>query len=146
MHAKRRAKYCSGLRSATVRARRVAGEEIVEKVIRDTGPLRGRAGADLARALLYIIGAAFACPVSSDTVARPDWEPPMAKDNVERNPGPVAAYTSSSTHHVIGDCFSGSAQDNGPVTVALGHEPACSSLEVTGALNSHLESGADVAS
>eukprot|EP00959_Pyramimonas_sp_CCMP1952_P044520 930210-Pyramimonas_sp.AAC.1 len=31
------------------------------------------------------------------------------------------------------------AQENGPVIVALGYEPGCSSLEVTRALNSCLE-------
>eukprot|EP00959_Pyramimonas_sp_CCMP1952_P139379 2917016-Pyramimonas_sp.AAC.1 len=46
----------------------------------------------------------------------------------------------------MSDCISGLDQDSGPVTVALGDEPGCSSLEVTSALNSYLESDADVAS
>eukprot|EP00959_Pyramimonas_sp_CCMP1952_P343345 7191972-Pyramimonas_sp.AAC.1 len=62
-------------------------KKIVEKVIRNTDPLRGRVGANLAAAaLLYVIGIAFACPVSSDAVARPDLGPSMAEDIVERNP------------------------------------------------------------
>eukprot|EP00959_Pyramimonas_sp_CCMP1952_P375691 7868488-Pyramimonas_sp.AAC.1 len=56
--------------------------EIVEKVIRNTDPLRGRVGANLARVLLYVIGVAFACPASRDTAARPDWEPSMAKKHL----------------------------------------------------------------
>eukprot|EP00959_Pyramimonas_sp_CCMP1952_P044757 934879-Pyramimonas_sp.AAC.1 len=70
----------------------------------------------------------------------------MAKDIFERNIDLVVAYTSSSNHHVINDCFSGLAQDHGPVTAALGYEPGCPGLEVTSALNSHLESDADIAS
>eukprot|EP00959_Pyramimonas_sp_CCMP1952_P432679 9061141-Pyramimonas_sp.AAC.1 len=46
----------------------------------------------------------------------------------------------------MSDVFSGLAQDNGPVTVTLGSEPGCSSLEVTSALNSDLESDADITS
>eukprot|EP00959_Pyramimonas_sp_CCMP1952_P104754 2189600-Pyramimonas_sp.AAC.1 len=69
----------------------------------------------------------------------------MAKDG-ERNPDLLVAHTSASNHHVIIDCFFGLVQDNGPVAVALGNEPGYSSLEVTGALNSYLESDADVAS
>eukprot|EP00959_Pyramimonas_sp_CCMP1952_P170101 3553781-Pyramimonas_sp.AAC.1 len=34
-------------------------------------PLRGRVGTHLAEGLLYVIGVAFACPVSSDAVVRP---------------------------------------------------------------------------
>eukprot|EP00959_Pyramimonas_sp_CCMP1952_P119180 2491608-Pyramimonas_sp.AAC.1 len=74
-------------------------KEIVEKAMRNTDPLRGRVGANLAGALFYVIGIAFACPVSSDAVARPDWGPSMAKDTVERNHDLVVAYTSSSNLH-----------------------------------------------
>eukprot|EP00959_Pyramimonas_sp_CCMP1952_P115355 2410904-Pyramimonas_sp.AAC.1 len=48
-------------------------KEIVEKVIRNTDPLHGRGGTNMAGVLLYVIGITFACPVSSDTVARSDW-------------------------------------------------------------------------
>eukprot|EP00959_Pyramimonas_sp_CCMP1952_P088769 1857408-Pyramimonas_sp.AAC.1 len=87
-------------------------KEIVEKVIRNTNPLRGRLGTNLAGVLLYVIGIAYACPVSSDTVVRSDWGLSVA------------------TRH----------------PAALGYEPGCSSLEVTGALKAFLESDADVAS
>eukprot|EP00959_Pyramimonas_sp_CCMP1952_P271639 5679039-Pyramimonas_sp.AAC.1 len=70
----------------------------------------------------------------------------MAEDIVECNPDLVVAHRSSSNLRVISDCFSGLAKDNGPVTVAHGYEPGCSSLEVASALNSCLESDADIAS
>eukprot|EP00959_Pyramimonas_sp_CCMP1952_P353580 7408024-Pyramimonas_sp.AAC.2 len=74
-------------------------EGIVEEVIRNTDPLRGRVGANLAGVLLYVIGVAFACPVSSDAVVRSDWGPSVANDIVERNADLVVAYASSSNHH-----------------------------------------------
>eukprot|EP00959_Pyramimonas_sp_CCMP1952_P162748 3402401-Pyramimonas_sp.AAC.1 len=61
-------------------------KEIVEKVIRSTDPLRGRVGATLAGVLIYVIGIAFACPVSSDMLVRSDWKPSVAKDTAELNP------------------------------------------------------------
>eukprot|EP00959_Pyramimonas_sp_CCMP1952_P111832 2339130-Pyramimonas_sp.AAC.1 len=70
----------------------------------------------------------------------------MAKDIIERNHDPVVAYASSSNHHVISDCFSGLTQNHGLVTVALGCEPGCSSLEVASALNSYFEPDADITS
>eukprot|EP00959_Pyramimonas_sp_CCMP1952_P307479 6435914-Pyramimonas_sp.AAC.1 len=109
-------------------------KEIVETVIRNTHPLRGRVGTNLAGVLVYVIGITFACPVSSDTVARSDWEPLVARDTVERSPDLIVAYTSSSNH------------SSGPVTVALGYEPGCSNLADAGPLNSHLESDAGIAS
>eukprot|EP00959_Pyramimonas_sp_CCMP1952_P256091 5348944-Pyramimonas_sp.AAC.1 len=160
MNAINRATCCPGLRDTSLQDELLSacvaelsapdmsatGMEIVEKVIRNTGPLRGRVGTNLAGVLVCVIGVAFVCEVSSDAVARPDEGPSMAKYVVERSPDLVVAYTSSSNHHVFSGCFSGLARDNGPVTVALGYEPGCSSLEVTGALNSYLESDADIAS
>eukprot|EP00959_Pyramimonas_sp_CCMP1952_P303579 6352946-Pyramimonas_sp.AAC.1 len=110
-------------------------KEFVEKVIGNNDPFRGRVGTDLAGVLLYVIGAAFACPVSSDTVARSGRGPSVTKNIGERNPDFIFAYALSSNHHVISD----------PVTVALGSEPGCSSLEVASALSSYFESDADVA-
>eukprot|EP00959_Pyramimonas_sp_CCMP1952_P337165 7060620-Pyramimonas_sp.AAC.1 len=80
MNAKNRAKYCSGLRRISVQDELLSAcvaelsapgmtatdKEIVEKVIRNTDPLRGRVGANQARVLLCVIGVAFACPVPSD--------------------------------------------------------------------------------
>eukprot|EP00959_Pyramimonas_sp_CCMP1952_P022359 470746-Pyramimonas_sp.AAC.1 len=115
MNAKNRAKYCSGLRRSCMQYELFSacvaelsapgmiatGKEIVEKAIRNTDPLRGLVGTNLAGVLLYVIDIAFACPVSSDTAVRPDWEPSMAEDIVERIPDLVVAYASSSNHHVI---------------------------------------------
>eukprot|EP00959_Pyramimonas_sp_CCMP1952_P142526 2983660-Pyramimonas_sp.AAC.1 len=70
----------------------------------------------------------------------------MAEDIVERNLDLVVAYTSSSNHHVVSDCFPGLFQDTGPVTAALGCVPGRASLEVASAPHSHLESDADIAS
>eukprot|EP00959_Pyramimonas_sp_CCMP1952_P164230 3433560-Pyramimonas_sp.AAC.1 len=96
---------------------------------------------------LHVICITFARPVSRDAAARPDWGPAVAQDIVERNIDLFVAYTSSSSnHHVISACFSAWAQGNGPVTVTLGHGPGCSSFEVISALNSHLESDADITS
>eukprot|EP00959_Pyramimonas_sp_CCMP1952_P069882 1459185-Pyramimonas_sp.AAC.1 len=76
MNAKSRGKYCSGLRNISMQdelqyvcdavlsapGMSVTGQEIVENVIRDTDPLRGHVGTNLAGVLLYVIGIAFACP------------------------------------------------------------------------------------
>eukprot|EP00959_Pyramimonas_sp_CCMP1952_P172262 3599293-Pyramimonas_sp.AAC.1 len=80
------------------------------EVIRNTDPLRGRVGTNLAGVLLYVIGITVACPVSSDTVVRSDWELSVAKGIGERNPDRIVACTSSSNHSLINDCSYGLAR------------------------------------
>eukprot|EP00959_Pyramimonas_sp_CCMP1952_P343663 7198812-Pyramimonas_sp.AAC.1 len=118
MNATSRAQCCSGLCIISLRDELLSAcvaelsapgtsatdKEMLEKLIRNSDQLRGRAGTNMARAMHYVIGIAVACPVSSGAVVLLDREPSVAKDIVGRNPDLAVAYTSSSNHHVISDC------------------------------------------
>eukprot|EP00959_Pyramimonas_sp_CCMP1952_P146107 3059277-Pyramimonas_sp.AAC.1 len=74
-----------------------AGKGVVEKVIGNADPRRGRVGANLAGALLDVIGVAFTCIISGDAAARPEWGGGVGKDVVERNHDFIIANATPST-------------------------------------------------
>eukprot|EP00959_Pyramimonas_sp_CCMP1952_P278202 5816082-Pyramimonas_sp.AAC.1 len=82
MNAKSSVTYCSGLRPISMQYELLSAcaaelsapgmsatdKDIVVEASRNTDPLRGRVGINLAGVLLHVVGVAFARPVSSDAV------------------------------------------------------------------------------